>query len=114
MILSFVVDGAVAGIVQLGFAICVASFLIWWLTSSMKKAIDANTIATINSQLMLIELIKIVMVHDAQIRGVNPTAGKDATEAHQVAAQVYQQTMLRIEHLEEVTTANLESLQLKR
>jgi hypothetical protein len=94
-------ETTIEALIQLGFAGAIGTWLVYWLTTTFKKSLDANTSAVLGVQLMQAEVFKLLIQHDAQIRGVNPSAGVDATDAHEIAAKVYGQVLERVELLEE-------------
>ena len=89
----------IQGLIQLGFAALVAGWLIRWLTSTMQDTVKNNSKVVLGLQLYLGELYRLLLQHDAQIRGVNPTAGSDTTEAQRLATEVYNQAVLRLDSL---------------
>ena len=75
-------SAAIESLVQLGFAVSVAAWLVYWLTGTMKRSIDSLTNSISSLHLLIVDLYMVLITHDAQVRGVNPSAGKDATDAH--------------------------------
>lgn len=76
--------------------------VIRWLVIRMTDDIKNNTKSLKGLQLAQLELFKALMLHDARVRGVNPTAGKDAEEAHQIAAEEYRVVQASLTHLQEM------------
>ena len=67
------------------FGVIGLSFLlvVMWMMSSMSNSIWVLT-------LVQLDMHKTLIRHDAQVRGVNPSAGNDDTDAHNKARQEYE------------------------
>ena len=98
-------------VVQLGFAAAIASWLVHYVTVQLTKAISELTTQVVLLQQLTVELFQVLLTHDAQVRGVNPSAGKDSTEAAQIASKFYQAIDERLERIEAQISRTLDGLQ---
>jgi len=65
------------------------SAMLYWLMKSLQGAIE-HLNRTINANtLTLTTLMQIVIRHDAQIRGINPSAGENTTSRNDEAIRIY-------------------------
>lgn len=76
------------------------SVMLKWITGQLTKAIEAVQESVKAVSLMQVELYKLFLAHDAQIRGINPTAGKDDQERHSEAAKNYYKLRESLESIE--------------
>jgi hypothetical protein len=86
-------------LIQLGFAAACALYLIYFMTSQIKASIDANTNALIGLQLIQSELYKLLLQHDATVRGLLEQP-ENPSESHKQAAALYQQVAARLDQLQ--------------
>jgi hypothetical protein len=86
-------------LIQLGFAAACALYLIYFMTSQIKSSIDANTNALIGLQLIQAELYKLLLQHDASVRGVDELP-ENSPESHRQAAAMYAQVVARLDQLQ--------------
>jgi hypothetical protein len=86
-------------LIQLGFAAACALYLIYFMTSQIKGSIDANTNALIGLQLIQTELYKLLLQHDATVRGLLENTD-NPTEAHRQATTLYMQAVSRLDQLQ--------------
>lgn len=85
-----------------------AAFIIvmrWMLGQMTAEFRHIATVLTANA-MILNDMHRTLIVHDAQIRGVHPAAGEDANERCQKAAEEYQKLQAGVES----TAAKLEIL----
>lgn len=72
----------------------------WMLNQMTSKLSDvANAIRA--HSLVQLDMHKTLIKHDAQVRGVNPSVGDDATEAHERAAGEYSGILSTLENTAE-------------
>lgn len=75
--------------------------IIKWMINTQSKQLDAITRALKANTLAQMETYKLLLIHDATIRGVNPTAGETMTEAHAIAHAEYQRILASVEATQE-------------
>ncbi len=97
----FIQTGAVA-ILGAGFII-----LCRWMTSQMTIQLRDVSNAIRACALTQLDMHRTLITHDAQIRGVNPTAGNDAEEAHTLAEAEYKKILDTLENTSEAIRQSL-------
>lgn len=75
-------------------------FLMQWVVRNMTHEFAALRREHHTLQTMVMEDFRLLIMHDAQIRGVNPTSGKDMTESHQKALEVYHRVLSQLDTIE--------------
>jgi|TARA_B100000902_G_C26924808_1_gene723477 hypothetical protein len=76
--------------------------VIRWMLEQMTSKLNDVSIALKAGSLVQLDMHKTLIVHDAQIRGVNPTAGNDVTEMHANALAEYQKVLQSVERTADV------------
>lgn len=80
-----------------------------WMMFSMTKELTgvANAIRTLS--LTQLDLHKTLIMHDAQIRGVNPSAGKDLPDSCEKALDEYRKVLAALDGTGEVIKKSIEN-----
>ena len=98
---------------ELGFIAAIAAFLVYFLTIRLAKTLEDIIKQIVILQLLSNELLQVFHHHDAQIRGVNPTAGKDDTEAQEIATLAYNACEERLKGIELQIQRTLDNISRK-
>ena len=93
--------GAV-GILGLAFLL-----VLRWMLNRMSTQLDEVGRSIRVHALTQLDMHRTLIMHDAQIRGVNPTAGEDETDAHRKAADEYTKVLAALESTSETIKASL-------
>lgn len=91
--------------VEVGAFATVSAGFLWclhWMTSKMSAELKEQTKTLVILNLSQLETYRLLMMHDSQIRGVNPSAGKDSTEAHTKALSEYQRILAQLNATTEI------------
>lgn len=75
-------------------------FLIWWLVRNINQEFIQIRKQLQALQIMVLEDFRLLIMHDAQIRGVNPSAGSTSEESYQRAKEVYDRVLLQLNNIE--------------
>ena len=94
---------------ELGFIAAIAAFLVYFLTIRIAQGLDSIIRQVVVLQQLIVELLQMLLHHDAQIRGVNPTAGKDMSDAQETATKFYKALDERFERIESLISRTLDS-----
>lgn len=98
------------GLLQLGFAAGVAGWLVRWMTTTQQRSIDKNTQVILNLQLYIGEMYRLLLLQDAQLRGLDLFLGDDSLPNHKEAVDAYQKTVARLDSLKASIEATLGTL----
>ena len=100
----------IENLLQLGFAAAVAGYLIYFQTTVLSSKISENTKSIIGLQMVLSELYRLLVLHDAQVRGLHAKMGEDQPEAIKIAGQNLEAMLQRIDKLTIDLHSQFESL----
>lgn len=78
-----------------------------WMLHKMSGQLDDVGKSIRALALVQLDMHKTLIMHDAQIRGVNPSAGKDETDAHATARDEYEKVLAALNATSETIRATL-------
>ena len=102
---------------QLGGTAVICVCFVFILTRIMNKipaAMVEQSAATYTLTLAILEFQRDFLRHDATIRGVNPTAGKDVNDRMQQARDAYDQILIEHKRTTDLIEKRLDALIFRR
>jgi len=97
--------------VQLGFAAGIATWLVYFLTNSLRRGIDSLIKTALTTQLLILENQRLLMQMEARLIGVTLGTGeKGMSEVHAMAAASYRQATERLQTLEDTIKQSMQGI----
>lgn len=97
-------------LMQLGVSAAIAGWLVRWMTTMQQRSLDRNTSALLNLQLYVGELYRLILVTDANNRGLDLSESEDLTAHHKDAMTHYKSVIDRLDSIKETLQKTLDSL----
>lgn len=103
-------DGIVGEISAVAVVGSTFLMLVRWLISRLTEDVGESVKAVWSLHMLIMELYKLILSHDAQVRGINPLADVQASENLSLAVSEYKKILDRISRMESIVKSHVEKI----